>query len=235
MAGFLLVALVAFYLLRPFLRRNPVPARFLGGVARIAGVRVRRIGDLPQGRAFFLANHVSWLDICVLASTTGCAFIAHDGLAAFGPLRWLCRLNDTVFVARADRGSVAAQVEQVRQALCETGALTLFPEATTGPGAPLLPFKSALVSALVPLPQNTAVVPVAIDYGRDMQDIAWVGEEPGVDNFLRVLARRRPFDATVSILPELVGPALSDRKTITRAARAAIETALTDPPQRVAL
>jgi lyso-ornithine lipid O-acyltransferase len=230
MAGFLLTALAAFYLLQPFGRRNPVPSRFLGGVARIAGVRIRLIGDLPQGRAFFLANHVSWLDICVLADTTRCAFIAHDGLAAFGPLRWLCRLNDTVFVARTDRGSVAAQVEQVRHALSETGALVLFPEGTTGPGVSLLPFKSALVSALVPLPEATAVVPVFVDYGRDIPDIAWVGEQSGLDNFLRILARRQPIKVNVYILPELAGPALTDRKSITSAARAAIEVAMADAP-----
>lgn len=226
MIGLLLLALPAYYLCRPFTTRNRVPARFLGGVARLAGVRVHRAGCLPQRRAFLLANHVSWLDICVLAGATGCAFIAHDGLAAFGPLRWLCRLNDTVFVARADRGSVAAQVEQVREALRETGGLTLFPEGTTGPGEPLLPFKSALVSALVPLPDDVAVVPVWIDYGREAQEIAWVGAEAGLDNVLRVLARREPLDVTVHMLDELGGDALRDRKTITTAARGAIEAAM---------
>lgn len=225
----LLLALPAYYLCQPFASRNPVPRRFLGGIARIAGARVHRTGTLPHGGMFLLANHVSWLDICVLAGSTGCAFVAHDGLAAVGPLRWLCRMNDTVFVARADRGSIAAQVEQVREALRDTGALTLFPEGTTGPGAPLLPFKSALVSALSPIPDMVSVVPVWIDYGRDAQEIAWVGEESGLDNVLRILARRAPLEVTVHVLDKLAGEDLADRKTITAAARAAIEATMARP------
>jgi lyso-ornithine lipid O-acyltransferase len=229
MLALLLLALAAYYLCRPFTARNPVPPLFLGGIARIAGVQTHRAGCLPQGRTFLLANHVSWLDICVLAGATGCAFVAHDGLASFGPLRWLCRLNDTVFVARSDRGSVATQVEQVREALHETGALTLFPEGTTGPGVPLLPFKSALVSALVPLPGDVAVIPVWIDYGCEAQDIAWIGEEAGLDNVLRILARREPIAVKVHMLGELSDEALSNRKTITAAARQAIESAMASP------
>lgn len=224
MIAWLLLCVPAYYLCCPFTKHNPVPRRFLGGVARIAGARARMAGTVPPRQTFYLSNHVSWLDICVLAGATGCAFIAHDGLAAFRPLRWLCRMNDTVFVARSDRGSINQQVDQVREALNDTGALTLFPEGTTGPGAPLLPFKSALVSALVPLPTGTRVVPVWIDYGREAATIAWIGEETGFANFLRILARREPLEVTVHILPALAGGNLGDRKAITLAARDAIET-----------
>ncbi|PEQ14765.1 1-acyl-sn-glycerol-3-phosphate acyltransferase [Novosphingobium sp. PC22D] len=219
------LALAAYFALRPFTRPNPVPSRFLGGTARIAGARVKTTGTLPAGPAFFIANHVSWIDILAIAGATGSAFVAHDGLAAFGPLRWLCRMNDTVFVSRHDRRGVSGQIDDVRAALADTGALTLFPEGTTGPGEPLLPFKSSLVSALTPLPEGVSVVPLWIDYGTERADIAWVGEEPGLANVLRILARRRRLDVTLHVLPPIAPEALATRKSITIAARQAIEAA----------
>lgn len=200
----------------------PWPRRFLAGLNRICRVRVSLTGRRAGGTEFILANHVSWLDIPVLGAATGTAFVAHDGLAAVPLLRWLCKRNDTVFVARSRRGTVAAQVEQVRTALADTGALTLFAEGTTSDGTAILPLKSALLSAIEPLPLGIAVQPVLIDYGADTAQIAWVGEEHGAVNFRRMLARRDPVMVTLCFLPVLAGPELTNRKTMAAAVQAAL-------------
>ena len=200
------------------------PRVFLAGVGMIAGLHVRARGQQARG-ALLLANHVTWLDIPALSHVTGTAFVAHDGLAAFPFLKWLCEMNDTVFIARHDRGSVATQVQQVRAAIVDHGCLTLFPEGTTSDGTGLLPFKSSLLSALEPLPVGAAVQPVLLAYD-DARDVAWVGEEHGLDNFKRILARLRPIRLTVTFLPPLADLELTDRKTISSAARQRIATAL---------
>lgn len=222
----LLICVPLYYLFAPFSSRNPVPRWFLHSLAFIAGVNVRVVGARPAKRAFFLANHVSWLDIPAMAGATGCAFIAHDGLAAFGPLRWLCSLNDTVFVARHDRRSVAAQIAQVRTALRETGALAIFPEGTTSDSAALLPFKSSLLSALDAEMDHIPIQPVWLDYGNDARNIAWVGDEPGLENVARVLARWRSIQLTITFLPPLAASERVDRKAIANAARDAIGAAM---------
>jgi 1-acyl-sn-glycerol-3-phosphate acyltransferase len=223
----LLAGCVVFYhVWLVFGRRNPWPRIFLGGVGWIAGIRVRAIGTRKRRGAFLLANHVSWIDIPVLAATSGSAFIAHDGLAENPLLRWLCRMNDTVFVARHDRSSVNDQVAQVREAIRDTGTLTIFPEGTTGDGVSLLPFKSSLLSALDPVPEGIVVQPVWLDYGPEATEIAWVGEEPGLENFLRILARRRPVKLTVHFLAPLTDDALANRKAMAAAAREAILNAM---------
>lgn len=227
MALLLLACLPLHYLSALFTRHKPVPRFFLGAVAWLAGVRVRQRGEKVHRGAFLLANHVSWIDIPAMAGATGTAFVAHDGLASMPLLKWLCRMNDTVFVARHDRASVAAQVALVREAIRDTGALAIFPEGTTSDGTGLLAFKSSLLSALEPLPQGIAVQPVLLDYGREAADIAWVGEEHGLDNFLRILARRRPVELTVHFLPVLAGGQVASRKTIAAAAREAMLERLT--------
>jgi len=205
---------------------NPWPRRFLRGVAHIFGIAVAIRGQRAPGRLLLLANHVSWIDILALSAASGCAFVGHDGLARVPFLRWLCRQNDTVFVPRHDKAGIAAQVEQLRRALMEMGAVTLFPEGTTGNGDTLLPFKSSLLGALEPLPEGITVQPVWLDYGPDAAATAWVGDEPGMDNFRRVLGRARPAAVAVHFLPALDGAALASRKTIASAARQSIAEAM---------
>lgn len=215
-----------YYLWRALRMRNPWPCRFLGGIARIAGARVTVIGAPAPKGAFLLSNHVSWLDIPVISGASGSAFVAHSGLADHGALKWLCDMNDTVFVARHERRSVHAQVEQVRAALGESNALTVFAEGTTSDGTGLLPFKSSLLSALDPPPPGIAIQPVWLDYGPGVADMAWVGEEPGLDNFVKILARRGPLPVTVHFLTPLDSAESANRKTMATAARERILAAM---------
>jgi lyso-ornithine lipid O-acyltransferase len=203
-------------------RRQLVPPLFLATMGRIAGLRVRTEGAAHPG-ALLLANHVSWLDILALARTSRSRFVAHSGLTVHGGLKWLCEQNDTVFIARDRRGTVSQQVEQVRAALGRR-PITIFPEGTTNDGRELRPFKSSLLSAVEPLAGEVPIQPVALDY-RDAAEIAWHGEEPGMANVQRILARER-VDLTIRFLAPLSGAALADRKAMTAAAQEAITQAL---------
>lgn len=229
MLALLLCCIPLYYLWKLSGVKNPWPQRFLAGIARIAGVRLKITGHRVSGGEFLLVNHVSWIDIPAIAAASGASFVGHDGLAAMPLLRWLCAMNGTVFIARHDRASVHRQVEQVRAAIQDTGALAVFPEGTTSDGTSLLPFKSALLSALDPLPDGVAVQPVLLDYGPEAAEIAWVGTEPGLTNFKRILARRSPVELTVRFLEPLAGEALTSRKAIAAAAREAILEALEKP------
>lgn len=226
MLGMLFVCVPLYYVWRLLRLHNPWPRIFLGSVGRIAGARPRIVGAPSRKGAFLLSNHVSWLDIPVISGASGSAFVAHSGLADVGPLKWLCDMNDTVFVARHERRSVHTQVEQVRTAISDTGALTIFPEGTTSDGTGLLPFKSSLLSALDPPPPGIAIQPVWLDYGVDVLAMAWVGDEPGLDNFLKILARGRNLPVTIHFLPPLTAPESANRKIMASAARDRILAAM---------
>lgn len=202
--------------------RDVVPPIFLKTMGTLAGLRVRTEGN-PRAGALLLANHVSWLDILALAGTSRAIFVAHSGLSLHGGLKWLCDQNDTVFITRDRRGSVANQVRQVRAALGER-PLTIFPEGTTGDGTRLLPFKSSLLSAVEPLAGEVPIQPVALDYA-DAPEIAWFEDEPGLANVRRILARPK-VDLTIRFLDPLSGDQLANRKTMTAAAQDAIGRAL---------
>ncbi|HLL30363.1 MAG TPA: 1-acyl-sn-glycerol-3-phosphate acyltransferase, partial [Allosphingosinicella sp.] len=67
--------------------------------------------------------------------------------------------------------------------------------------------------------------PVALDYGAAAHDLAWVGDEPGLANVRKVLARPGTAPVTLHFLAP-VDPATGDRKALARAARAEILEAL---------
>lgn len=215
-----------YYLWAPFTEHNPWPRRFLSVVCTLAGVRIDVTGSRAGKGTFLLSNHVSWIDIPAIASVTGTAFVANDGLESVPFIRWLCAMNDTVFIARHDRRSIAAQVAQVREAIRETGALTVFPEGTTSDGTGLLPFKSSLLSALDPPPPGVEIQPVYLSYGSETATIAWIGEEPGLHNFLRILARRKNVQLEMHFLQPLAGPSLLHRKEMAATAHVSISTAM---------
>jgi len=204
-------------------KREIMPPLFLAIMGRAAGLRVRTEGT-PRRGALLIANHVSWLDILALAGTSRAIFVAHSGLTAHGALKWLCDQNETVFITRHERGSVSGQVEQVRAALGDR-PVVIFPEGTTNDGTSLLPFKSSLLSAVEPLAHEVPIQPVALDY-QDAPNIAWFGDEPGMANVNRILSRSGRVELTIKFLEPLAGEALTNRKTMTAAAQAAIAEAL---------
>lgn len=222
----LIVCVPLHYLWRLVRAPSPWPMLFLRSVGWIAGVRRRIIGKPLRRNVFFVSNHLSWLDIPVLAGTNGTAFVAKDELRRVPLINWLCGLNKTVFVARGERMGVADQIAMLRDALAETWAITVFPEGTTGDGRAMLPFKASLLAVLDPPPEGVMVQPVLLDYGAAMPDITWIGDEPGHDNARRILARPGSFPVTIRFLEPFDPTEHPGRKAITAEARARMERAL---------
>ncbi len=222
MIGLLALTLPLHLLLSAVGRQSVLPPPFLGALGSIAGLRVRTFGRPAEGRLLLIANHTSWLDILALASASSCGFVARSDLAGNRVLKWLCEQNGSLFVAREQRGTVGAQVAEIRSALDER-RMTVFPEGTTSGGASVLPFKSALLSAA----EGAAVQvqPVALAY-KEAAEIAWVGTEAGSANVLRMLARTRPVRLEVHFLPPLTGEERAGRKAMAAAAQLRIAQAL---------
>lgn len=209
-------------------RRALIPPHFLRGVGWLTGLRVWREGrPAPgaNGRALLLlANHTSWLDILVLAGASRAAFVAKGELAGHSFLKWLCEQNDTLFIARERKGAIGEQVSRLT-ALLDLRRVAIFPEGTTSDGTQVLPFKSALLSAVEGAGGDVTVQPVALDF-EDAPEIAWFGDEPGGANVLRMLARTRPIRVTARFLEPLAGPELADRKAMASVAQRRIAEAL---------
>ena len=93
-------------------------------------------------------------------------------------------------------------------------------------GSTLLPFRSSLIAAVTPAPDDIQIQPVALDYGPIVGDIAWVGDESFGANALRVLSRAGRFPVRVHFLAPLSHADFADRKAIAAHSRAEIAAAL---------
>jgi 1-acyl-sn-glycerol-3-phosphate acyltransferase len=225
-AGLLLLflACLPLHLLAKAFGPSPWPRRFLKGVVWISGVDMRCVGNSASRGTLLLANHVSWLDIPILAGATGCAFVSKAEVRNQALLGWLADQNQTIYIDRTDRRSLHGQVAALAEGLKRAKPLALFPEGTVGDGGTLLPFKPSLLSAVAPPPEGVLIRPVALDYGRIAPLIGWGTGEPGLRNFFRVLGRKGRFPVIVHLLRAI--PPDADRKVLARAAHDAIAEAL---------
>jgi len=204
--------------------RSPWPRRFLKWVAWTCGADVRCDGGRASRGTLLVANHVSWLDIPILAGATGCAFVSKAEVRDHWFLRWIADQNETIYIDRTDRRNIHGQVASLADALKREQPLALFPEGTVGDGGRLLPFKPSLLAAVAPPPEGVVIRPAAIDYGALAPVIGWGTGEPGLDNFFRVLGRKGRFPLIIHLLGAI--PPEPDRKRLARAAHDAIAEAL---------
>ena len=222
----LLVFVPLHYLWRLLRLPSPWPRMFLGAAARIVGARVERIGTHLRRDVFYISNHVSWIDILALGGASGTAFVAKAEIAASPIVGWLAGLNRTVYVKRENRLGVADQINQLRDALEENWAITVFPEGTTTDGKSLLPFKTPMLRVLEPPPPGVMVQPVMLDYGDVGEEIRWVGVESGLNNARRILARKGSFRLCVTFLDPFEPHEFAGRKAVAAESRRRIEEAL---------
>lgn len=215
----LFICVPVYYIWRVLRLSNPWPKTFLKIAAYACGARVNTYGIPIKRDVFFISNHISWVDIAILGGHSGTAFVSKQEIADWPIIGWLCRLNDTVFVSRGDRMAVAEQINELRDALEETWAITIFPEGTTTDGSTLLPFKAPLLKVLETPPPGIMVQPIFLDYGANAYEIGWVGDESAPSNAWRLLTRKGGFPVQVHFLEPFDPDKFDGRKAIAAEAR----------------
>lgn len=225
----LIIVMVPVHLIyRAIFYGSPFPMWFLRFAARICGAKVEVIGTHLKRDVFYVANHVSWMDILSLSGACGTAFVAKAELEEVPVIGWLADMNRTIYVKRENRMGVAEQINALQEALADNWAVTVFPEGTTTDGLSLLPFKSSMLSVLEPPPADVLVQPVLLDYGEVAEWIGWVGDEDGLNNAKRILARKGTFPLKITFLEPFSPADFRGRKTIAQESRNRIEAALVE-------
>ncbi|MBN2145723.1 MAG: 1-acyl-sn-glycerol-3-phosphate acyltransferase [Candidatus Aureabacteria bacterium] len=145
-----------------------------------------------------IANHLSYLDVLMLASVYPLVFVTSVDLKHDLFLGPLSLIGGSLFVDRKKGLGLKKSINETAR-LLETGyRIVIFPEATSTNGKVILPFKSALMKAAeiaeVPL------IPVCISYtGIQLKNQVMIDTEPvcyyGNDSFFPHLYRILSFDS----------------------------------------
>ncbi len=175
--------------------------------------------------ALLVANHISWIDICVINAVFPAAFVAKEEVRHWPLIGWLAAKNDTVFLRRGSRGHARIINGQVAAILGGGKHVAVFPEGTTTDGQSLLHFHAALIQPA--LAAGRPVLPLGISYwelnGKRSLAPRYDGDISLGQCTLAILGRKR-LTARLVTMP-LCGLNGEDRKQVAAEAREAIALA----------
>ena len=122
--------------------------RFCRRLVRLLGYRPTYGGDAPRG-GLLVSNHLSYLDVIVLAARAPLVFVAKRELRGWPGLGLLIGLSGTIFIDRGRRNDVTRAGSELEAALEQGVTVCLFAEGTSSDGATVLPFRSSLLAPAV--------------------------------------------------------------------------------------
>lgn len=193
---------------------------------RIFGLQVRVIGAPAQGARLTVANHVSWLDIPLIAGTQPTRFIAKSEIRHWPIAGQFAEATGTLFIRRGRGGARPLLDRLVPHLRHTTTAVTVFPEGTTTDGRRVLPFHARLFAAAQEA--GCPVQPLALRYAptADGRQVApFIGDDDLVRHILRLL--REP---SLGVELHYGAPfAVQDRDQAARQAHAVVSAALAPP------
>ena len=151
---------------RTLLTRNT--SLFARMLLLLLGIRLveRRKGrqDFPDRNFLIAANHLSYVDILVLAALRPAVFITSIELRNTFPLGMLAWFGGSIFVERRNPAGLKKEIRDIARTLQDGLSVVLFPEGTTSDGDTVRPFRSSLFTAAITT--GTPVLPVCIRYRR---------------------------------------------------------------------
>jgi len=161
------------------------------GCQRILGLGFKCLGPVPDA-GLLVTNHLSYLDIIMLAALRPCVFVSKKEVADWPIFGTCAKLGGTIFVDRSRRADVAGVSNQMRAALAEGLLIVLFPEGTSSGGASVLPFKSALIepALLLACPVTAAAIGYSIEKGSVSEEICFWKDMSLLPHLLNVFAMR---------------------------------------------
>jgi len=204
-AGEVIIALVDFLIHCAFRSEKSVRALWLQRTSRRA-LRIFKFtaqvaGPVPS-RGLLVSNHLSYLDIPVMASLTPAVFVAKHEIKSWPVIGWLARLAGTLFIDRRRRMDVAPVNAAVQTALDGGALVVVFPEGTSSGGQTVLPFKSSLLEPATRQIHSLSIslIQYELDDGDAGNDVCYWSDVTFFAHLLNLLSKRT-FRATVRFAP----------------------------------
>ncbi len=180
---------------------------------KIMGIKFRikdhTNGKGLSGKSLVVANHVSYVDVFVLAAIRPMLFISSIELSGKPFVGHISKLGGTVFVERRKHTNLRQEIGNIASVLDYGFTVVLFPEAGTSDGTSLLPFRPSLFESAIQ--SGADIVPVCIRYQKidgqplSMQNkdqIVFYGGVKFVPHIIR-LFRHHDIEVEVSIFDRI--------------------------------
>jgi 1-acyl-sn-glycerol-3-phosphate acyltransferase len=201
-------------------------------------IRINVNGTQATGQpVLIVSNHVSWVDIVVLAAIAPMVFVAKREVASWPLIGAAAKVQKVVFVDRMRRQQTPETNKEIAQRLAEGHPVVLFAEGTSGDGNRVLPFRSALIGAVEAACNEAglgevALQPMSICYTAqqglpmarvDQPVVAWYGDLDFFPHFAAFI-RRGAVTVTVSFGAPVACTAATDRKLMAKELETAVRS-----------
>lgn len=194
------------------------------GNARVLGMR-RQVSGRPAAEpALLVANHLSYLDVVLVAAELPAIFVAKREVRGWPGLGPLASLVGTIFVDRDSSRDLVRVTAAIDSALRGGDSVVLFAEGTSTRGDRVLPLKPALLEPAIRggWPVRSAALSYQTPPDQPGADLAlcWWGDMTFLPHLLGV-TRLSTFTGTLAFGAEPVRAV--DRKTLAAELHAAIQ------------
>ena len=133
--------------------------------SKIIGLDIHQQGRPPKSNTLIAANHISFLDIVVIASVADVTFLSKSTLRFWPIIGFTAKRFGTIFIQRNKGRTIKKITDLIANTLTQNRSMVIFPEGTTTTGEKIKKFHSGLFQAAINT--NTPVQPVALSYIRD--------------------------------------------------------------------
>jgi 1-acyl-sn-glycerol-3-phosphate acyltransferase len=197
LAGFMAAAFFPFL---PRAMRDSITCLWAKALLAVLGVELRIEGELRDGPALVVANHLSWLDILAITALRPSVFVCKSEIAAWPGFGWLLARAGTIFMRRGSAVAASEAAHEAARRLREGITVAVFPEGTSTDGRALLPFHPALFQAAVDA--GCPVQPLALQYSNEA--VVYTGDTSFGDSLVAV-AGAGGLTMSVAVLPAVAG------------------------------
>ena len=154
------------------------------------GVRLTVEGSPPKAPFYLVANHISLVDIFVIASELGCVFVSKAELGDWPVGGFITRRMKTIYINRSSKRDTRRVNQEITDVMQSGLGVVAFPESTTTQDGYMLPFKPALLQSAIDLDMPVHVA--SLWYGtpedpeRGIEKVLWKDGTTALGNFINI-------------------------------------------------
>lgn len=161
-------------------------------VLRLLAAEIESDGPCPHD-GLLVSNHLSYLDILVLATLTPAVFVSKSEVRRWPVFGWFARMAGTIFLQRTRRTDVMRIGEEIATMLRDGRLVVLFPEGTSSNGRQVLPFRSSLLEPINGQQRQLSVacVSYAVADGSAENDVCYWGDTTFFPHLVKLMTKEK--------------------------------------------
>lgn len=171
---------------------------------RVLNIKVTINGVPTNKPSLWICNHISWLDVLLLAGNNTVDFIAKSEVGDWPIIGKVVKKAGTLLIDRDNKFQAYRSLPQLQDRIQSGTPVLVFPEGTTTTGDTTLPFKPMFYQAAIR--EKLTVQPISLRYfdhkGQISEAVPFIGEDDFSISLKRIL-EQPSIIAEINFLPAI--------------------------------